>query len=868
MIFTNAAGGHIRLLLATLLLWVVSLSSYATHNRAGEITYRNIGGLTFEVSVLTYTYTPSLADRPDLIVKWGDGTESTIYRTSKVNLPNDVSRNVYIGTHTYSGPGIFVVSVEDPNRNAGIINMLQSVNLPFYIESVIRVSQFLGVNSSPVLLNPPLDLGCVSKPYIHNPGAYDPDGDSLAYSLIPCKMGANQTAPGYTLPQASQSFTINPFTGTVSWLNPVMRGEYNIAILIEEFRNGILIGSVTRDMQIMIESCNNDPPVISALNDTCVEAGTFLSFNVIATDAVNQLITLSASGGPLVVQPNPAFFPTVSGNGFVSGLFQWQTECEHVRNQPWNVLFKAIDNGSPISLASFKTVQVKVICPSPKNVTALPAGNSIQVKWDEVVCKNAIGYKLYRRNGSNPFTPGLCETGMPAWAGYQLIARKNSVSDTVFLDDNQGAGLTHGLDYCYRVVAFFADSADSYVSDEACTSLIKNVAVITNVSVRNTSSANGSMDLIWSKPNQIDTLQHPGPYAYHIYRGSNPNALVLIDSLNSLNDTVYVDTLLNTLSSSYFYRVDLVSIDPANRYLIGKSSRASSVFLRSSPTDQKLVLNWDHQVPWSNYRYIIYRKNPLALQFDSIGGTTLTTFTDSGLTNGETYCYRVESVGTYFSQGYVDPLLNFSQEICDSPIDNVSPCAPALIVEYDCDNFLNRLFWTNPSNFCEDKDVQEYEIYYSPSAQSDFSLIATIFNANDTFYIHQGMPSIAGCYLVVAIDSTGNRSKYSNQECVDIDNCDLYRLPNVFTPNGDGVNDRFQPFMPYSFVDKIEISIYNRWGQVVYTTTDPDINWDGTYKDTGQQCAEGVYFFVCYVYELRLSGVTRRTINGSVTLFR
>ena len=53
----------------------------ATHNRAGEITYRQISDLTFEITIWTYTYTLSAADRPQLPVIWGDGTESIASRS-------------------------------------------------------------------------------------------------------------------------------------------------------------------------------------------------------------------------------------------------------------------------------------------------------------------------------------------------------------------------------------------------------------------------------------------------------------------------------------------------------------------------------------------------------------------------------------------------------------------------------------------------------------------------------------------------------------------------------------------------------------------------------------------------------------------
>ena len=62
--------------------------------------------------------------------------------------------------------------------------------------------------------------------------------------------------------------------------------------------------------------------------------------------------------------------------------------------------------------------------------------------------------------------------------------------------------------------------------------------------------------------------------------------------------------------------------------------------------------------------------------------------------------------------------------------------------------------------------------------------------------------------------------------------------------------------------------IYNRWGVPVFTSEDPDINWDGRDMNTNKECSEGVYFYVCEVFEQRLEGIVKRDIKGTVTLIR
>ena len=99
---------------------------------------------------------------------------------------------------------------------------------------------------------------------------------------MPCKGAEGQDIPGYTYPQASSFFDIDPLTGLLQWEDPVLQGEYNVAILVEEWRHGVKIGSVIRDMQILISACDNDLPVISMISDTCVVAGSGLNFVISA----------------------------------------------------------------------------------------------------------------------------------------------------------------------------------------------------------------------------------------------------------------------------------------------------------------------------------------------------------------------------------------------------------------------------------------------------------------------------------------------------------------------------------------------------------------------------------------------------------
>ena len=192
-----------------LLLFLVLLpfSLLATHQRAAEITYRHISNLTYEIILISYTYTPSPANdyRDYLTINWGDGTVSEIPRIERTNLGNDITFNKYKGQHSFPGPATYVISCEDPNRNGGIINIPNSINIPLFIYSELVINPFLnGYNNSPVLLLPPIDNACVNQPYYHNPGAYDPDGDSLSYRLVTCLGAQGLTYTGIHAPSCNK----------------------------------------------------------------------------------------------------------------------------------------------------------------------------------------------------------------------------------------------------------------------------------------------------------------------------------------------------------------------------------------------------------------------------------------------------------------------------------------------------------------------------------------------------------------------------------------------------------------------------------------------------------------------------------------
>jgi len=395
---------------------------------------------------------------------------------------------------------------------------------------------------------------------------------------------------------------------------------------------------------------------------------------------------------------------------------------------------------------------------------------------------------------------------------------------------------------------------------------------MTHVTVNVTDASTGVDSLIWSKPTELDTNQFPGPYFYRIYEGPNINNINnnLGQTANSnflyQTDTMFTVNGLNTTDGPHFFRVELYYNHLGFDSLVGSSNRAGSIYLNAVPSDNTVTLSWSEDVPWINTEYEISRASSIGGVYTIIDTTTNQTYADTGLFNGTEYCYKVKSIGYYSSPGIVSPIENFSQEICSTPIDLTPPCPPNLTIDGSCDLFYNVLTWNNPNNDCAD-DVMSYNLYYTPVEGETFELIATLNSNQDTTITHDNNGSVAGCYYVTAVDSVqySNESDSSNVVC--FDNCPTYELPNVYTPNGDGSNDLFTPLMPYNFVEDIELFIYNRWGQVVFQTNDPDINWDGKHKDAGLPVPDGVYYYVCTVNTIRLTGIEPVVLTGFIHIF-
>ncbi len=120
----------------------------------------------------------------------------------------------------------------------------------------------------------------------------------------------------------------------------------------------------------------------------------------------------------------------------------------------------------------------------------------------------------------------------------------------------------------------------------------------------------------------------------------------------------------------------------------------------------------------------------------------------------------------------------------------------------------------------------------------------------------------AGNYYVVVEDYRGCKGNDASR-VARLCNFDFY-LPNAFTPNGDGLNDIFNPTA--SDILNLEFKIFNTWGEKVFSTNNPQHGWDGTYKN--KPSPQGIYLYTVSFKGYSNKQLKNYNFRGSVSLLR
>lgn len=882
-----------RLLYIFVFIFCTTVSIFASHIKAGEVIVGKNpnNSLNYNFEFIMYYDATNITTDPTqggfinvtrIGVNMGDGSGLKFVDLSAIEYytGQNIAKGTYRTNHTYSGAGTYTVFFSESWRIDGIKNMASSGNTDLHIDARIIINPFFGANTSPRLTFPPLDLANKNKIYTHNPGAYDPDGDSLVFDLIPPKVRFNTDVNGYVSPAdprfggvstdgTDATFTINRKTGEIIWNTPGQEGFYNIAIRISEYRRGILLGYIVRDMQITVINSQNNPPLVVSQDSVCLEAqkASIIDFTVSDLDAVDRII-VGGYGSAFQESNKPQFLGLVNpvSNPY-SGQIAWTPSCDFVREQPYQILINAEDNVPPSTrLSNIKTILTKVRGPKPIwNNIEITSDDNVRLTWQpyNLDCmKPGIKLRIYRAECDSIFNFDPCKIAKTIPSNYQLIGETNSdVSE--FVDNNNGLPFKSSVKYFYTIVAFFPELARG----------VSFPADIRNIIFSNKSILINAVDVLdqniikvsWTNPDLAGTTPN---YGFEIQRSTDNQTFTQVFqsiALTDLTQTEYIDNdNVDVAQNQYYYRIiHYVNNDPLQT---DTSSVASHMTLSYQPLISSVRLTWSGVSPYNIIKVKIFdlRANRY---IDSVSNTNSYLIenlkscdtTEYYITTVQRYCTSTSGV-TYEANSYkikVTPLtdknivfdLSLEKSYCDQVSCDVEVPLPVS----------DTLSWPDlRKSVCD--NILGYNIYFKSILSNDFVKIG---NTTDTFFVSSQTITRVGCYQVRLIIQNQNNeateSSTSNEICVNND-CYCFNMPNIITPNGDQINDLLLPLKYTRFVKALQFTIYNRWGIKVFESSDKEIRWDA------KNVEAGVYFYVADILKYSLDGNEKDELKGYITV--
>ncbi|MDX2002755.1 MAG: hypothetical protein SFW35_10005 [Chitinophagales bacterium] len=397
------------LVLATILSFVLFFSqkAAASHAMGADISYQCIGQDSFLVTLNFYrdcngiaapttasisvrsitcniTQTVTLT-QPSLIQPQGIPNGSEVSALCGNQLGNSACNGGSLpGVQQYQYTGLVVLPQQctdwtfgyDLNaRNAQVDNLVNPGSVDLYVEATLNNTVPGACNNSPVFTNRPVPYFCFLDSILYNHGTIDVDGDSLVYSLIQPLQD-----PGTVVPYAAGFSVANPITtngglffdtqtGQLQFV-PSQAQEVVVTILVQEYRNGVLIGTTMRDIQVVILGtplCNPPYGVIinNGITPSSVQGGSLTGpFDIEACpgDTVRWCITYI--GDSIYLTSNAAgigatFDTTRIGLDTVIGCFRWVPTAVDTGFNVFSLNYGI--NSCPIDRTSSRTVTIAIL---------------------------------------------------------------------------------------------------------------------------------------------------------------------------------------------------------------------------------------------------------------------------------------------------------------------------------------------------------------------------------------------------------------------------------------------------------------------------------------------------------------------------
>jgi len=337
-------------------------------------------------------------------------------------------------------------------RNAAIT----TINTPdiedIYIHSYLN-NTITPCNNSPTFSNKPVPFVCLGQQFCFNHGAFDADGDSLAYTLItPLSTGGTNVTymNPYTSMQplnSSPPMSFDPLSGDFC-ATPQQIEVTVMAVMVSEYRNGVLIGQVERDMQITVIPCTNTLPSLTGINGTgnftatiCADAP--FCFDIFSNDPdAGQNVSLTWDTSIVA-----GTFNTI-GSPFPTGTFCWTPAQTDVSATAHCFTVRVWDNNCPyfgsqvysycltvVNLTADAGPDQSVGCNNTVSITATaggtPANYTYQWSNGSTAASQQVGTGTYTVTVSNGLCTATDEVTISPLSGPSAAFNVNALCTTL-----------------------------------------------------------------------------------------------------------------------------------------------------------------------------------------------------------------------------------------------------------------------------------------------------------------------------------------------------------------------------------------------------------------------------------------------------
>jgi Secretion system C-terminal sorting domain len=442
-----------------ILLCFFSLTANATHLRCGNLSLKHVSGLTYEIKIIVYTNTGSPVRFSDGTLNFGDGITLQTPTIENTIISSGLGTVAYAVRHTFPATGTYTITYSERNLAANILNIANSVNTPFYLETSVFLDAAVPY-FSPDFLAPPIFWQAAGKPFSLSQIATDKNDYQLRYQLT------SPLSPDLTSFKMPETLSVNYYNGQVTWdtkyKDGFYSGEYLFALkIIQLDKNGKKIGDLIRSFQVVLEDIDGEitlgNPIKDENNKVFVPQGKNKSIKVWAEAGAKQVNWEAFSDNIIAANFSFSQYDSTSGskNYRVASIGLTATPSI-LRDNPYMITLRAqtavneIKLFRDLSLLFFTKDITLPTPPSPPppptpvvtatefnsneiNVYPNPFANFISLKSNpnnlsEVEIVNASGQSVFRKEVSGDI---LIETPfLPS--GFYILRVKNEYSVNYF----------------------------------------------------------------------------------------------------------------------------------------------------------------------------------------------------------------------------------------------------------------------------------------------------------------------------------------------------------------------------------------------------------------------------------------------------